>query len=474
MNPQDLLQKSKSLLESKQYSMAKEYAQAVLEHNQNDIDALFVLAQCDEALGKTKAMASSLFRILSIDTSNVQALEKLRNAGFLGKDNANAETELVERITDDGSVYLLSMRDDKIDGFGAIVKSGMFYTGMFKDNNMHGHGLMKGTNGSIFVGNFNKGTFSGEGTLITDNYQVKSTFMGSEPDGKSPVEIKWRNGNSAIFRLKKGQLGDINSWSDIKFFKSDGVEYKIDLRNGDAINMETGEALIRNLDKNSQAPKRGNSKKDVQSTPTRVSNIGSVNVDSSVQNLGISYNIVPPKDNGSDFWRVDSSDGVMFYVGIDRRSCYITAPGKEVSYYRNKRMETPSWNGFKKPKGPTINIPDEIKINGEVYKITRLEKQCFYGCSSIKNITMPSGLLSIGFFALVNTSIEMLDIPESVKILHQYSFPRLNTLRLQGNPPQIGVLQGVVDFATCVMIPLEKKDMYENAPYWQTMNLTTY
>lgn len=207
---------------------------------------------------------------------------------------------------------------------------------------------------------------------------------------------------------------------------------------------------------------------------TRVSNSNITKSNDSIQYDSIGYNIISPKDNGSDFWRVDSSDGVMFYVGKNRWNCFITAPGKEVSYYRNQRIETPSWNGFKKPKGPTIKIPDEIEIDGEVCKITRLEKQCFYKCSSIRKIYLPLGLVSIDFFALKDTNIEMLDIPESVKYIDQYSFPRLNTLRLHGNPPQISVLKGIVDLATYVMIPREKKDLYDNAPYWQTMNLTTY
>lgn len=241
MTTQELLQKSTSLFETKQYLTAKEYAQAALEQEHDCLGALFLLAQCDEALGKTKAMASSLFKILSIDTSNERALEKLRKAGFLGKSNADNEVELVEKILDDGSVYLLPMREDKIEGFGAMVKSTMFYAGMFKDNTIHGHGLMKGTTGSMFVGNFNQGNFEGEGTLITEDYQVKTTFNGSEPDGKTPVEMKWKNGNKVVFRLAKGSLGEVNCWSDIKFFKADGTSYPIDVNKGDSIDLVSGE-----------------------------------------------------------------------------------------------------------------------------------------------------------------------------------------------------------------------------------------
>lgn len=245
MTTKELLQKSKSLFANKQYLIAKEHAQAALEQEQDCIEALFLLAQCDEALGKTKAMASILFKILSIDTSNERALEKLRKTGFLGRANADNEVELVEKILDDGSVYLLPMRDDKIEGFGIIVKPTMFYAGMFKDNDMHGRGLMKGTNGYMYVGFFDDGKLKGEGTVITEYCQTKTTFIDSKPDGKSPVEIKWNNGNRAVFRLEENDLwADINRWSNIEFFETDGTSYRIDLENGDSVNIATGEAFL--------------------------------------------------------------------------------------------------------------------------------------------------------------------------------------------------------------------------------------
>lgn len=267
MTTQELLQKSKNLFVSKQYLTAKEYVQAALEQEQNCIDAMFLLAQCDEALGKTKAMASSLFKILSIDTNNERALEKLRKAGFLGKANADNEVELVEKILDDGSVYLLPMREDKIEGFGAIVKPTMLYAGMFKDNNMHGHGLMKGSNGYLHVGTFDDGKLEGEGTVITEYCQTKTTFHDSKPDGKSPVEIKWKNGNKVVFRLEGNDLwADINSWSDIEFFETDGNSYRIDLKNGDSVNIATGEAFLWKQDGDFRDSNWGDDVKNVLST----------------------------------------------------------------------------------------------------------------------------------------------------------------------------------------------------------------
>jgi|GEM_PF-4164805 hypothetical protein len=265
MDVLELLQKSKRLFDDKQYLIAKEHLQAYLEQDQNNIEALLLLALCDEALGKTKAMASSLFKILSIDTSNERALEKLRNTGFLGK--TNNDVDLVEQILDDGSVYLLPMHNDIIDGFGAILKKDMFYAGMLKNNTMQGHGLMKGSNGTICVGNFNKGNFEGEGTLITENFQAKTTFIGAEPDGENPVEIKWENGNRVVFSIEeKRLLADINNWSDIEFFETDGSSYEIDIDNGDSVNIITGEAFLWKQDGDFRDSHWGDSVKEVLST----------------------------------------------------------------------------------------------------------------------------------------------------------------------------------------------------------------
>ena len=247
MNIQELLRKSQILFDNKQYQLAKEHLQAVLEQNQNSVDALLLLAQCDEALGRTKAMASSLFRILSIDTSNLQALEKLRNTGFLKKEHNDDESELEEKILDDGSVYLLQVQNNTIDGFGAVFKKdGFFYAGMFKNGVPNGHGMMRATSGIIYVGNINGGNFDGEGTMITDDYQLKSTFRDAKPDGKTPIEIKWRNGNRVVACIDSSNWEDIYKWSNIKYYKDDGICYQIDLSKGDSINIETGEILMRN------------------------------------------------------------------------------------------------------------------------------------------------------------------------------------------------------------------------------------
>jgi len=264
VNTQELFQKSRSLFECKQFLMAKEHLQAMLDVNQNNIEALLLMAQCDEALGKTKEMASSLFKILSIDTNNVLALEKLRNFGFLGAGKKHDEITLVETVLEDGSVYLLPMHDDKIDdGFGALIHDGIFYAGMFKDGKMFGHGMMKGSTGIVYVGNFNGSSLEGEGTMITDNYQVKSTFLDAKPDGKTPIEIKWKTGNRAIASIDNSDWEDTSNWYNIEYYTADGNTIKLDFGNGDSIDFETGTFFIWKDDGDFRGFRWGDSKREI-------------------------------------------------------------------------------------------------------------------------------------------------------------------------------------------------------------------
>ncbi len=245
MNTKVLLQKSLDLFDCKQFLLAKEHLQAVLDLDPNNVEALFLMAQCDEALGKTKAMASSLFKILSIDSGNNLALKKLRNFGFLESEKGQNSTDLIETILDDGSVYLLPMHEDIIkDGFGAVIHDGIFYAGMFKDGKPFGHGMMKGSTGIIYVGYFNGGSLEGEGTMITDDYQVKTTFFDSKPNGKTPIEIKWKNGIRVIACIDESDWENTSNWINIEYYNADGEYLPLNIENGDTLDFETGTVFI--------------------------------------------------------------------------------------------------------------------------------------------------------------------------------------------------------------------------------------
>ncbi|MBO4744183.1 MAG: leucine-rich repeat protein [Bacteroidales bacterium] len=196
----------------------------------------------------------------------------------------------------------------------------------------------------------------------------------------------------------------------------------------------------------------------------------------SIQSKGtLSYTAIAPQDNGTKHWRIDFEDGTRIYVSKGTNQCEIVAPGIDVSYYRNSRIEKPSWNGFKKPSTSSLIIPDNIEIEGMVHKVTKLGRFCFLDCSSLRNIQLPQELISIDFMALYGTNIHTIDIPSSVIKISSAAFPYgLNTIKLHGDPPAIDVLTSWKNFAQYALIPRDKKEQYENAPFWQTMQLKTY
>lgn len=68
----------------------------------------------------------------------------------------------------------------------------------------------------------------------------------------------------------------------------------------------------------------------------------------------------------------------------------------------------------------SVYIPSSVKVIGDM---------SFYGCSSLKNVALPSGLEKIGKNAFVNTAIEQLVIPDKVTYLGEYAFAECSNLK---------------------------------------------
>ena len=67
------------------------------------------------------------------------------------------------------------------------------------------------------------------------------------------------------------------------------------------------------------------------------------------------------------------------------------------------------------PSVVSVNIPGTVQYNGVTYKVVELGSYAFYGCSSLKSITIPDGLTVIGFNTFEGcTSLKSVDIPDSV------------------------------------------------------------
>lgn len=74
---------------------------------------------------------------------------------------------------DDGSQYVGTIVDDKMEGFGVLVKAGELYIGHFHESKPNGF-LKLYRNGKLYYeGNWKDGAFNGEGTLYKEDGCIK-------------------------------------------------------------------------------------------------------------------------------------------------------------------------------------------------------------------------------------------------------------------------------------------------------------
>ena len=86
-------------------------------------------------------------------------------------------------------------------------------------------------------------------------------------------------------------------------------------------------------------------------------------------------NIVEAEDQGSQANEVFSVDGIYYKI-VDGNSVAVTNSG--VYYTEN------------------IDIPSQVRYNGNTYNVTSIEAGAFSGCSQLPSITIPNSVLSIG------------------------------------------------------------------------------
>lgn len=75
---------------------------------------------------------------------------------------------------DDGSQYVGAVVDDKMEGFGVLVKADELYIGYFHDSKPDGFLKLYKNNKLYYEGYWKDGTFNGEGTLYKEDGSIKT------------------------------------------------------------------------------------------------------------------------------------------------------------------------------------------------------------------------------------------------------------------------------------------------------------
>lgn len=96
--------------------------------------------------------------------------------------------------------------------------------------------------------------------------------------------------------------------------------------------------------------------------------------------------------------------------------------------YDNSFAETKSLKEIVIPDG--CNAFSNAFIGSGVEKVTLpkditiIHDHCFDGCKDLKTISLPDGLKTIDDFAFYNTGIDVLELPQSIRVLGRYVFGR--------------------------------------------------
>ena len=125
--------------------------------------------------------------------------------------------------------------------------------------------------------------------------------------------------------------------------------------------------------------------------------------------------VVPPEENGTEFWMTEQRSGnkLYFYTSFIFNSdeCALVCPKED------------SWLGFEEPKG-LIVIPEEVPMYGKNKKVTSIDECAFSGNKKIRRVVIPNSVIRIKRQAFMDTKISRITLPQQLEYIGIESFAR--------------------------------------------------
>ena len=124
-------------------------------------------------------------------------------------------------------------------------------------------------------------------------------------------------------------------------------------------------------------------------------------------------------------------------------------------------------NAFKNTCIKDIVIPDNVNF---------IDNGAFMDCKFLSSVKLPKKVKSISSETFVNTQLTFLDIPEGITSIGYKAFSGIKTIRVHSKPFNIWEDSFGYNRITHVNVevPASYLSDYQNARFWQTMNLIPY
>ncbi len=87
-----------------------------------------------------------------------------------------------------------------------------------------------------------------------------------------------------------------------------------------------------------------------------------------------------------------------------------------------------------------VVIPETVVWNDREYTVTRIEREAFYDCESLKSVTMSDNIIEIGYWAFAYSTLEQIEFSQSLTTILGYCFAGTNIQAIDF-PPNIKIIE---------------------------------